>query len=134
MHTLAAIVFLIVCLTLNLRIHPTKPTQSHEVRAAATATLSVLGFLFASDDIAFLRFFHTLLCRLTLEVDDSAGADSGAMLRGCSVKNEPPKLCSHHRICFHKNAKTFRLSATVFLSVEILFLNHPIIFAARPRH
>ena len=46
------------------------------MRAAASETLSVLGFLFAADDIAFLRFFHTLLCRLTLEVDDSAGADS----------------------------------------------------------
>ena len=59
---------------------PFFPNQSHEVRAAATETLSVLGFLFAADDIAFLRFFHTLLCRLTLEVDDAAGADSGAML------------------------------------------------------
>jgi hypothetical protein len=84
MHTLLSIIFLIVRLALNLRIRPHQ-TQSHEVRAAATETLSVLGFLFAADDIAFLRFFHTLLCRLTLEVDDSAGADSGAMLRGCSV-------------------------------------------------
>jgi hypothetical protein len=72
--------------------------QSHEVRAAATETLSVLGFLFAADDIAFLRFFHTLLCRLTLEVDDTAGADSGAMLcdaRSCSLQ-EPPHSSSSH--------------------------------------
>jgi hypothetical protein len=50
--------------------------QSHLLRAAATDTIATLGFLFAGDALVYLRFFHTLTCRLTLDSEDGAAHDS----------------------------------------------------------